>query len=268
MSTQRMITALFLIALSVAAVLIDGLFILLVVFLTAAGLYEFFSLVEKKGIYLYKYFGTAVGLIIPLSIAFKFELTKGWELLFIISLLVTIFLLQFTRRQNQGAVEGVSVTLFGIFYIAWLFSFLIKIRYLPSGVSLCAAVLLITKSGDIGAYLIGTKFGRHALIARISPKKSVEGAIGGLLFSVSLALVSRVFMPQFSWLQLALLGLCLGVLGQLGDLSESLIKRDCQIKDSSRLLPGMGGALDAIDSLLFTVPAFYFYMSVVINKAG
>ena len=127
-------------------------------------------------------------------------------------------------------------------------------------------ILLITKTGDIGAYLIGSKWGKHTLISRISAGKSVEGAIGGLFFSISAALACKSFLPEhsvFSYSNLILMGSSLGVLGQLGDLSESLIKRDCQVKDSGKVFPGLGGVLDTIDSLLFTAPAFYFYMSTV-----
>ncbi|MDP1852845.1 MAG: phosphatidate cytidylyltransferase [Candidatus Omnitrophota bacterium] len=267
MTVKRVISALFLIGLSVISILVNWVFAVLVIILTVFGLYEFFTLVERKGIQIYKYFGIVIGLIIPLSIYFKFELTKSWELLFIVAALLIIFLLQFTRRENKGAIEGVSTTLFGILYIAWFSSFLIKIKLLPGGAWLVAALLLITKSGDIGAYLIGTKYGRHSLIARISPQKSIEGAVGGIIFSVLAALASKVFIPGFSYLHLVLLGVGLGILGQLGDLSESLIKRDCHIKDSGHIFPGMGGVLDIIDSLLFTAPVFYFLMSVFIDKA-
>lgn len=272
MNIKRFISASVLIALSVCVILLDYYFDVhwpfssLIILLIGAGLYEFFTLVERKGIKIYKYFGIAVGLFIPLSIYHKFELTKGWELLFIVSLLLIIFLLQFARRDNRGAVEGISTLLFGILYISWLFSFIIKIRYLPNGVGLVAALILITKSGDIGAYLIGTKFGRRPLIAWISPKKSIEGAIGGFVFSTLAGLSSKIFIPDLSSAHLALIGISLGVLGQLGDLSESLIKRDCSIKDSGSIFPGMGGVMDIIDSLLFTAPAFYFYMSFLINK--
>ena len=208
------------------------------------------------------------GVVIPASIFFKFELTKNWELLFIVVLLTAIFLLQFTRRENSQAIVGIATTLFGILYVSWFFSFLIKIRFLPSGAGLLAFILFVTKSGDIGAYLVGKRWGIHPLIARISPSKSVEGAVGGLLFSILAAVASKSFLPDwscFSYINLIITGAFFGVLAQWGDLSESLIKRDCQVKDSGNFLPGLGGVLDTIDSILFTAPAFYFYMSAVRN---
>jgi phosphatidate cytidylyltransferase len=99
---------------------------------------------------------------------------------------------------------------------------------------------------------------------RISPKKSVEGALAGLIFNILGALASRQFL-NLPIPYLVSLGIIMGILGQLGDLSESLMKRDCQVKDSGRVIPGMGGVLDIIDSLLFTAPVFYFYMSTVLK---
>ena len=126
-----------------------------------------------------------------------------------------------------------------------------------------AYLLVVTKAEDVGAYLVGSVIGRHPLIAHISPKKSVEGAIGGILFSIAASLLFTPYLPiQFSLLHMAFLGLSIGLLGQVGDLSESLMKRFCNAKDSGGLLPGMGGILDAVDSVLFTAPIFYFHLKI------
>lgn len=261
---KRIISSIVLISFIAVTIFIDWLCGLLATAFIIIGLYEFFTLLENKGIRIYKYFGIAMGAVIPLSIIFRFEPTKSWELLFIVLLLLFLILMQFRRRDNSGVVVGISTTLFGILYISWCLSFMVKIRYLSSGIGLFTAVMLITKLGDIGAYLVGTRFGKTPLIPRISPKKSVEGSIGGLLFSVLGALISKVFI-NFGYLHLLFLGIFLGILGQLGDLSESLIKRDCQVKDSGNIAPGIGGALDLMDSLLFTAPVFYFYMSIILK---
>lgn len=229
--------------------------------LVLVGLFEFFTMLEHKGISLYKYFGTGMGVILPLSIMLRFELTKGWELLFIVIGLLFLILMQFRRRDSSGVVIDISTTIFGILYVAWFLSFLIRIRYLPNGMWLLASVILITKLGDIGAYLVGSRVGKHALLPRVSPKKTIEGALGGLAFSVAGALLSKSIL-DFSYAHLVALGVCLGCIGQLGDLSESLMKRDCQVKDSGAWFPGMGGVLDIVDSLLFTGPVFYLYMVV------
>lgn len=265
MLIKRIISSLVLISIICVTIFIDWLCGLTVVLFIILGLYEFFSMLEKKGIRIYKYFGIAMGVVIPLSIIFHFELTKNWELLFIVLALVFLILMQFTRRENSGTIVDISTTLFGILYISWFLSFMIKIRYLEGGLGFFLSVLLITKLGDIGAYLIGSRFGKTPLLPRVSPKKSVEGSLGGLVFSITGALISKPFL-HLSYPHLAVLGLFLGVLAQAGDLSESLMKRDCGIKDSGGLFSGMGGALDVVDSLLFTAPAFYFYISVVLKN--
>lgn len=262
MLARRILTAIPLIVVIIAAIFLEWFFYLMMVIFTALGLYEFFTMLEFKGIKVYKYFGIAMGILIPLSIMLKFEPTKKWELAFIILTLLFLIVMQFKRRQNSGVIVDISTTIFGIIYVSWFFSFLIKIRSLEGGIGYFTSLLIITKLGDVGSYLIGSRFGRIPLIPRISPNKSIEGAIGGLLFSLLGAFASRPLL-NFSYTHLIALGIFLGFLGQLGDLSESLIKRDCKVKDSGNLLPGMGGVLDVIDSLLFTAPAFYFYLGII-----
>ncbi len=259
---KRIISSAVLISIISAVVFFDWLCGLVATALIIAGLYEYFAMLQKKGINIYKYFGIAMGAIIPLSIMFRFETTKSWELFFIVMALLFILVMQFKRRDSAGVIVDISTTLFGIVYVAWLFSFIIKVRYLDGGFGFLIALLLIVKMGDIGAFLVGSRWGKTPFLQHISPKKTVEGAIGGLSFSFIGALISKPFLP-FGYGYLLLTALGLGVLGQLGDLSESLLKRDCQIKDSGNIFPGMGGVLDQIDSLLFTAPVFYFYLSVV-----
>lgn len=271
MNNKRYVTATLLSILAIFAVLRVEIFLAVVVFLTMGGLYEFFYMVKKKGIPIYSYVGIFIGVLIPLSIFTKFELTKNWELLFIVCAFLLILLLQFARQDNSNATVGISTTLFGILYVSWFFSFLVKIRLLLpglEGVKLLGFIVLITKSADIGAFMIGSAFGKNPLIPRISPKKTVEGYIGSLTFSVICAICAQSWLPaslNFSWIQVAFMGAFFGSIGQLGDLSESMIKRDCGVKDSGKILPGMGGILDAIDSLLFSAPAFYLYISAALN---
>ncbi len=264
MFIKRFVSSILLIAMIIGVIFVDWLCGLVVTLFIVGGLYEFFNMLDKKGINAYKYFGIGLGVVIPLSIMLRFELTRSWEFLFILLALLFLLLMQFKRRRNSGAIVDISTTIFGIIYVSWFFSFLIKIRYLDAGLGLLGAVLLITKSGDIGAYIFGSRFGKKPLMSRISPNKTVEGAIAGLIFNIIFALACKPLLG-FSYLHLAVLGICMGLLGQLGDLSESLIKRDCEVKDSGKIFPGMGGILDEIDSLLFVGPAFYFYMSVVLK---
>jgi phosphatidate cytidylyltransferase len=260
MLAKRIFTSTVLISIITAVIFFDWLCSLAIIFFIVLGLYEYFVMLEKKGICIYKYFGIGVGTIIPFSIMFRFEPTKSWELLFIVLALIFLILMQFKRRDNSGVIVDISTTLFGILYVSWFFSFMIKIRYLTGGLGFLVALLVITKLGDIGAYLVGSKWGRKLLMPRISPKKTVEGSLGGLLFSIAGGLACKPLLP-FGYGQLFFISACLGILGQLGDLSESLLKRDCQVKDSGNIFPGMGGALDEIDSLLFTAPVFYFILA-------
>lgn len=267
MSLSRTLSALFMIFVTAMAVINDMVFIGVICVLTVGGLYEFFYMVRKKDVPIYSYTGIFIGLLIPLSIFTRFELTRNWELLFVVIGFLMILFMQFARQDNRNAILGLSTTLFGVLYVAWFFSFLVKIRLLlpgVEGVKLLAFILLVTKSGDIGALLIGTSFGKHLLLPKVSPNKTVEGSLGALLVSGLVALAFQSFLPPAlnlpSW-QIFLMGAFFGGLGLLGDLSESLIKRDCGVKDSGKLMPGMGGVLDMIDSLLFSAPAFYLYMS-------
>lgn len=267
MNIKRVLSSAFMILLTFLAVLNPWTFLLFFLLLMVGGLYEFFYLIQKKGIPIYSYTGILIGILIPLSIFFKFELTRNWELLFVVLVLLLVFMMQFARNDNTNAIIGISTTLFGVLYVSWFFSFLVRIRALlpgMEGVKLLGFILLVTKAGDIGALIIGSKFGKHPLIPRISPNKTIEGSLGSFAFSALAAWLVRSFIPeslQFSDFHIALMGAFIGGIGQIGDLSESLIKRDCNVKDSGKFLPGMGGVLDVIDSLLFSAPAFYFYIS-------
>ena len=259
------------IILTIVSVMVDILSFLIVLGLTIGGLYEFFYMIKKKGIPIYSYFGIFLGACIPASIFLRFELTRNWELLFFVSGFLAILLMQFARKDNTNAIVGIATTMFGIFYVSWLFSFIIKVRYLLpgwEGVKLVGFILLVTKIGDIGALIIGSRYGRHPLLPRVSPNKSVEGSVGSFAFSMLIAVLFSGFLPQElfpSLWHIALIGAFFGGIGQLGDLSESLMKRDCGVKDSGKFLPGMGGVLDMIDSLLFSAPAFYLYMSAALG---
>ena len=270
-SRDRLFSSTVMILVSLFAVFNKWVFIVVLLALVIGGLYEFFYLIKKKGIPIYSYTGIIFGALIPLSIFFEFDLTKKWELLFIVLVLLLIFILQLIRKDNTNAIVGISTTFFGVLYVSWFFSYLIKIRFLlpgVAGVKLLGFILLITKCGDMGALLIGSRIGRHPLLPRISPNKTIEGSIGSFVFSAFSALLAQKLLPaelNFSMIHVVLIGIFFGGFGQLGDMSESLIKRDCNVKDSGKFLPGLGGALDAIDSLLFSAPAFYFYMVQVLD---
>ncbi|OIO39429.1 MAG: hypothetical protein AUJ71_00700 [Candidatus Omnitrophica bacterium CG1_02_49_16] len=229
----------------------------------ALALMEFFNLLRSARVPVYKLFGVAMGVVIPAIVFMEMGLAQSGEILFLVLGCLFLFLLQFFHKDNSRALEGISLTLFGILYISWFLSFLIKIRFLEGGALWVAYLIAVTKAGDVGAYTAGTLFGRHGLIPHISPKKSVEGMVGGLLGSMLVSFLLRHVLPlHFLLIHILLLGFLIGVVGQIGDLSESLMKRSCNAKDSGRLLPGMGGFLDAVDSILFTAPIFYFHLKI------
>ena len=239
--------------------------------LILVGLWEFFTMIEKKSVTLFKYFGLMLGSIIPLMFYFQVVFTPEIQLLLILSALFLSFLFELFRKDTQQVVLSMSATLFGVMYISWCFSFILKIRSLQHGALLLAFLLLVTKAQDIGAFFIGKRFGRRPLLKRVSPNKSLEGSIGGIFASVIVALFAGFVLNLFLAKDLLIshrlfLGFILGTVSQLGDLFESLIKRDTGVKDSGNMIPGMGGVLDVIDSLIFAAPVFYFYMTMVLSR--
>ena len=157
-----------------------------------------------------------------------------------------------------------AVALFGPLYIGLTLSTLVSTRALPSGEWLIVFIALVTWASDIGAYYAGTLWGRHPLAPSISPKKSLEGLAGGLALAMAVALLTQVWLvPQLTMLHALALGLLMTGTGLVGDLCESAIKRAVGVKDSGGILPGHGGMLDRLDSLLFTAPTFYYYVTLV-----
>ena len=233
---------------------------LMTIIIISVALFEFYAMIEKKGVITYKIFGLLLGIAIPLSIYQEFKLTSGWEFFFVAAACFILFVMQLARRGQDQAVLSVSTTIFGILYVSWFLSFIIRIKFLPEGAWLVVFLILVTKASDMAAYAIGSLFGRHTLIQRISPKKTWEGAIAGFVASILMAFFCRRFVPQIPAGHILYLGAFLGLMALIGDLYESLLKRDCQTKDASSIFPGLGGMLDVIDSIIFIAPVFYFYI--------
>jgi phosphatidate cytidylyltransferase len=164
---------------------------------------------------------------------------------------------------HESLKEG-AITITGLLYIGLTLSYLVMIRLLPQGEWFLLFLLLVTWAADTGAYYVGTLCGQHALAPRISPKKTIEGLVGGLLGAMLFAYVARWwFLSEFSSVDCIVLAVLLTLAGLWGDLAESAIKRSAGVKDSGGLLPGHGGMLDRLDSLLFTAPAFYYYVTFI-----
>jgi phosphatidate cytidylyltransferase len=162
---------------------------------------------------------------------------------------------------NQGLINA-AVNLFGIIYIGFMFAFFLLLRFIPGGDGFfyMLTTAFITFANDTAAYFIGVKFGRHKLSPKISPKKSVEGSLGGLLGGLIAAVVLGLFFGKSLWFML-ILGVLIVIAGQFGDLIESVIKRNAGVKDSGMFLPGHGGVLDRLDSLLLSAPVVYYFVT-------
>jgi phosphatidate cytidylyltransferase len=175
-------------------------------------------------------------------------------------------------RPNRNSLYTAVFTLFGYLYIPWLFSYIITLRYTPDGVLgiwyLTLPILAIV-AADVGGYVVGSLLGRHELAPLISPRKTLEGALGGLFLAI--VVVSATLFLLERWLTLRvdlydglLFSLLVASAAQLGDLFESLVKRWVGVKDAGVFLPGQGGVLDRIDSHLFAIPATYYFITLFI----
>jgi len=242
------------------------LFLLLIDAVIFCGLREFYLLMEARGYRPYKFIGILCGLLLS-----WYVYTGGAALSLLLSvILLVVMTSELFRRDMSNSLVHISVTVFGVLYVGWLASHLVLLRELPNavdgldysfGTRCLGLVAAVTWANDILAYLVGVAVGSRPLLPRVSPKKSVEGAIGGLV-GATLAgwLSASTFAGFLSPVEGVLLGAFGGVLAQIGDMVESLLKRDAGIKDSARMLPGHGGVLDRFDSLLFTAPMFYYYL--------
>jgi phosphatidate cytidylyltransferase len=182
-------------------------------------------------------------------------------LLLLTALVLVLALLRLFRFAEVKPVTGeVSTLAFGLLYVPLLLSFLALLRNEPQGVHWIFLLLLVVMAGDSTAYYVGSSCGRHKLYPTVSPNKSIEGALGGLVGSVGGAFIAKAtFFPDLSVVDCLLAATAMGLLGQLGDLFESLLKRSCGVKDSGGIVPGHGGILDRLDSILFAAPVAYCY---------
>lgn len=251
---------------------------LLVTLIGLLAQWEFYQLQESKGLDVFKKFGVLVGGIYFLLFYVRLIRAEDpviWDSIESSAMLLVILVLlgrSVFEEKAETPVATVALTLFGFLYIPYLFNFLNKVIYIAAdsphiGVVWALYVVGVTKATDIGAYLTGSWIGKHPMSPKISPKKTWEGFAGGILFGLGISLLlTAVFADSLAllrWQHSFWLGLILPVISVVGDLFESRIKRDADTKDSGAALPGIGGGLDLIDSLLFTAPAFYLYLTMI-----
>jgi phosphatidate cytidylyltransferase len=227
-------------------------------------LYEYFSLTEIQRIPALAIAGYAFASLIFVSFYFVTIPLAMW---FPIGALVVLIAGLVSRIDFEGALPATAYTLFGPWYTAGLLGYLVLIRNIDDiGANLVLSLFIIIWAGDSGAFVVGKLIGRRPL-TKISPKKTVEGSFGGLILSMLLAVACKYFLlPQLSVNNAIWLGALIGIMGQIGDLAESFLKRSANVKDSGSILPGHGGMLDRLDSLLFGAPAMYYYVYFVLNR--
>jgi phosphatidate cytidylyltransferase len=269
---------------AIAIVLYGGVTLAALLAIVAAlGAWELFRIARAGGLAPFDDVGIACAGFIPLLVHYQPISAAAAMTLAIVVLLFLLALAIWLRGVEGKPLSAVAVTAFGAAYIGGTLSFAYAIRYheyafapapvtfgsrsfnVPSGGLLLLLPLFATWASDIGAYAVGRAIGRHKLIPSVSPGKTVEGALGGLIASMVLAwaYVQFVLRPAahlgFKWSPLGVLvfGAAMSVAAQLGDLAESLLKREAGVKDSSTLLPGHGGILDRCDSLFFVLPLAY-----------
>ncbi|HZF01621.1 MAG TPA: phosphatidate cytidylyltransferase [Methylomirabilota bacterium] len=256
--------------------------IFLLLFLALAGLTEFYDLAEMRGLICFKWCGLfgAVLLIVGTFLNLTGHLgmsdsparVNDFETSFVILFVLGLCVRQFVSKSNTAGILAISTTLFGLMYVPWLLNFVQKIYFFPGvdGKYFLLYFVLVTKFSDMGAYAIGSLIGKHKMIPRISPNKTWEGFAGAIFVSTgaSLAFVHLFgdHMAGMNWIHAVILGITLSVTAVIGDLIESLFKREAGAKDSGNLFPGIGGILDLLDSLLFNAPIMYLYLRHILTN--
>ncbi|MEI7731684.1 MAG: phosphatidate cytidylyltransferase [Verrucomicrobiota bacterium] len=260
----------------------NGLFFVIITVLALFGLIEFYDLVQKRDLVCFKEWGIVGGMLLTVStffyVAGEIEPLRilppdvnDFETAFLILFVLGLCVRQFVSRTNTSGILAISTTLFGLMYVPWLLNFIQKINFYPGveGRYYVLYFVLVTKFSDIGAYCTGSLIGKHKMIPRISPGKTWEGFGGAIVFSTVVSLVfahfARGHLTGMTVVHAVVLGVLLSTTAVVGDLIESLFKREAGVKDSGRFFPGIGGILDLLDSLLFNAPLMYLYLRYVMR---
>jgi phosphatidate cytidylyltransferase len=236
-------------------------FAALVLAAVLVGQYEFVQMARARG------YRPQLALMMALSALIIVDAYRplvpalGGSFIVAASLLVLLIARLFSPRPVENALEEAGAAFLGLFYVALLFAFQIGVRLGSDGKEWLVFLYFVIWASDIGAYSIGIPFGKHRLYEKVSPKKSLEGFVGALAASAGMALLCRAwFLPPIGAGEVVAVALVLAVIGTIGDLAESLFKRAAGIKDSGSIIPGHGGILDRMDSMLFAAPVLYYYL--------
>ena len=238
-------------------------------FTSAAAMWEYYEIARVRGYLPLNAIGIGGGILYTIAVYLTLHSPHALflPLLILATTLLCSFMVLFCR-QDQQPMGNLAITFFAIAYIAIPLSAALGINFASSthdGRWWLLYVLAVSKLTDTAAYFSGKLFGKHPLAATISPKKTTEGAIGGMIGALGASLLYSILLPDhlfsLSLMHSIYLGLAIGLLAQIGDLAESLLKRDAGVKDSN-VLPGLGGMLDIVDSVIFTLPFLYFYLHI------
>lgn len=268
MLVKRLLVTIVLLPIGMAAILLGGWYLtaLVAIFMCLAA-WEYSSLFHTSGLQPATFIVVGGTLILLIGRQINGFESASWMISLVILISMTYHLVAYERGRDQAATDF-ALTLTGILYIGWLGAYFISLRNLTEGKWWILVVLPAVWFADAGAYFIGKRFGRHLLSPRLSPKKTWEGYLGGIIVSVLLttlfAALWRVGAGQNSAitpLRGALMGLVMGIFPTLGDLGESMIKRQIGVKDSGNILPGHGGAFDRVDSWLWAVVIGYYVIT-------
>jgi phosphatidate cytidylyltransferase len=257
---KRVATSIVAIPLLVWVLLAGSPWIFRVIVLVAAGAaaWELLTMLERGGRHGYRRLGMGLAVAVTASFLVPGAAVPALAGACALTLAVPVV----TRRVPEG--EPAAVTLFALTYVAWLLGHALLLHGLPDGGALVLFLLGMTWTGETAAYAVGSTLGRHPLAPRISPRKTVEGSVAQVVGSVLAALVLGAWLvPAWPVAERVGAGVLLGVMGQVGDLAESAIKRSVGTKDAGDLIPGHGGVLDRLDGLLFNTPALFYYARLI-----
>lgn len=253
--------------------IVNWILVLTAAALAGVGVWEYAQFAKAKGLNPASTLMIIVTVLEVLAFYVSLAYPQLSKLALLIIVLGFISFFVFHFRNPSNAVLHVAVELFGVCYLAIPFSFMLVIlhpfshqAHMQDGRWWLLYLIVVTKITDIGGYFVGKALGKHPLAPHLSPNKTIEGAVGGLIFAVLLSVTMSMLGTTFAISSFTLglvdavwMGIVIGILAQVGDLAESLLKRDAFVKDSNNL-PGIGGILDLIDSLIFTSPVVYFFI--------
>ena len=225
------------------------------------GLVEFYWIALREDPVWMRVVGVALGLGINLSMAWGPSPDPGLLHAVLTGSALGVYLMYLVRFGDiKTSASRAGLMIFGLLYVPLLLTPVSLFKLMPDGTDWIFLTLTLTWFSDTGAYATGRTFGKRKLYPAISPGKSLEGALGGLCFSFLAGVLAKLwYMPQLGWVDVALITLPAGALGQAGDLVESMVKRSYKVKDSGWIIPGHGGLLDRVDALIFAIPYVYLY---------